>query len=121
MSAFFAFTEKKNNCVVDIDYSCFNQVMDEIEQHKIRIYEFPDCDSDEDDDFKQQDRELKVITLSQPISSDHHEDVMKAVSVDWSIKFAFICGAAPQNETFCSRRLLKKMPFYLKRLEMLVI
>ncbi|KAK3792389.1 hypothetical protein RRG08_045933 [Elysia crispata] len=37
-----------------------NRVMDEIEQHKIRIYEFPDCDSDEDDDFKQQDRELKA-------------------------------------------------------------
>ncbi|GFR71260.1 septin-4, partial [Elysia marginata] len=37
-----------------------NRVMDEIEHHKIRIYEFPDCDSDEDDDFKQQDRELKA-------------------------------------------------------------
>ncbi|GFO15118.1 septin-4 [Plakobranchus ocellatus] len=37
-----------------------DRVMDEIEQHKIRIYEFPDCDSDEDEDFKQQDRELKA-------------------------------------------------------------
>jgi len=36
------------------------QILEEIEQHKIRIYEFPECDSDEDDEFKQQDTELKV-------------------------------------------------------------
>lgn len=24
------------------------------------MYQFPECDSDEDEDFKQQDRELKV-------------------------------------------------------------
>ena len=43
------------------------QILEEIEQHKIRIYEFPDCDSDEDEDSKQQDGELKVsayVTLS---------------------------------------------------------
>jgi len=34
--------------------------LEEIEQHKIRIYEFPECDSDEDEDSKQQDSELKV-------------------------------------------------------------
>ena len=36
------------------------QVLSEIEKHRIQIYQFPDCDSDEDEDFKQQDRELKV-------------------------------------------------------------
>lgn len=36
------------------------QILEEIEQHKIRIYEFPECDSDEDEDSKQQDSELKV-------------------------------------------------------------
>ncbi|XP_064619278.1 septin-5-like isoform X2 [Lineus longissimus] len=34
-------------------------VMDQIDRHKIKIYEFPDCDSDEDDEFKKQDAELK--------------------------------------------------------------
>lgn len=34
--------------------------MDEIERNQIQIYEFPDCDSDEDEDFKAQDKELKV-------------------------------------------------------------
>ncbi len=34
--------------------------MDEIDKYNIHIYEFPDCDSDEDEEFKQQDRELKV-------------------------------------------------------------
>ncbi|XP_059167304.1 septin-2-like isoform X2 [Physella acuta] len=36
------------------------RIIDEIEENHIRIYEFPDCDSDEDEDFKQQDRELKA-------------------------------------------------------------
>ncbi|XP_077578054.1 septin 4b isoform X1 [Stigmatopora nigra] len=35
------------------------KIREEIEQYGIKIYQFPDCDSDEDDDFKQQDHELK--------------------------------------------------------------
>ena len=37
------------------------QVLEEIEHHNINIYQFPDCDSDEDEDFKQQDKSLKVL------------------------------------------------------------
>ncbi|XP_035827807.1 septin-5-like [Aplysia californica] len=37
-----------------------DRIMQEIEDNKIHVYEFPDCDSDEDEDFKQQDRELKA-------------------------------------------------------------
>nr|CAD7425454.1 unnamed protein product [Timema monikensis] len=36
------------------------RVMVDIEENKIQIYQFPECDSDEDEDFKQQDRELKA-------------------------------------------------------------
>uniref|UniRef100_A0A1B6BYA2 Septin n=1 Tax=Clastoptera arizonana TaxID=38151 RepID=A0A1B6BYA2_9HEMI len=36
------------------------QVMTDIEENHIQIYQFPECDSDEDEDFKQQDRELKA-------------------------------------------------------------
>ncbi|KAG8450658.1 hypothetical protein GDO86_003073 [Hymenochirus boettgeri] len=32
---------------------------DEIEKYGIRIYQFPECDSDEDEEFKQQDIEMK--------------------------------------------------------------
>ncbi|XP_016383657.1 septin-5-like isoform X4 [Sinocyclocheilus rhinocerous] len=35
------------------------KIREEIEQFGIKIYQFPDCDSDEDEDFKQQDQELK--------------------------------------------------------------
>ncbi|TRY59451.1 hypothetical protein DNTS_002176 [Danionella cerebrum] len=35
------------------------EIREEIEQYGIRIYQFPDCDSDEDEEFKQQDQELK--------------------------------------------------------------
>uniref|UniRef100_A0A3Q3VRM9 Septin n=1 Tax=Mola mola TaxID=94237 RepID=A0A3Q3VRM9_MOLML len=35
------------------------KIREEIELYGIKIYQFPDCDSDEDEDFKQQDTELK--------------------------------------------------------------
>lgn len=35
------------------------KILDEIQKHEIQIYEFPECDSDEDEDFKKQDQELK--------------------------------------------------------------
>ncbi|XP_064159506.1 septin-5-like isoform X4 [Anguilla rostrata] len=35
------------------------KIREEIEQYGIKIYQFPDCDSDEDEEFKQQDQELK--------------------------------------------------------------
>lgn len=39
------------------------QIRAEIEKHSIRIYEFPDCDSDEDEEFKSQDSELKASDI----------------------------------------------------------
>ncbi|XP_036006195.1 septin 4b isoform X2 [Fundulus heteroclitus] len=35
------------------------KIREEIEQYGIKIYQFPDCDSDEDEEFKQQDLQLK--------------------------------------------------------------
>lgn len=36
------------------------QILDEIEEHGIKIYHLPDAESDEDEDFKEQTRLLKV-------------------------------------------------------------
>uniref|UniRef100_A0A182N0G9 Septin-type G domain-containing protein n=1 Tax=Anopheles dirus TaxID=7168 RepID=A0A182N0G9_9DIPT len=36
------------------------RILDDVEAHGIQIYRFPDCDSDEDEEFKQQDRDLKA-------------------------------------------------------------
>uniref|UniRef100_A0A8C4JHA7 Septin 4 n=8 Tax=Palaeognathae TaxID=8783 RepID=A0A8C4JHA7_DRONO len=36
-----------------------NKIREEIEQYGIRIYQFPECDSDEDEEFKLQDQALK--------------------------------------------------------------
>ena len=40
------------------------QVLKEIEKHSIDIYQYPECDSDEDEEFKQQDKQLKVLYQS---------------------------------------------------------
>uniref|UniRef100_A0A8C2SY24 Septin 4 n=1 Tax=Coturnix japonica TaxID=93934 RepID=A0A8C2SY24_COTJA len=36
-----------------------NKIREEIDHYGIRIYQFPECDSDEDEEFKQQDQALK--------------------------------------------------------------
>ncbi|XP_077291475.1 septin 4 isoform X3 [Arctopsyche grandis] len=36
------------------------RILKDIEDNQIQIYQFPECDSDEDEEFKQQDRELKA-------------------------------------------------------------
>ncbi|XP_040100143.1 septin-4 isoform X2 [Oryx dammah] len=38
---------------------CVCQIREEIEHFGIKVYQFPDCDSDEDEDFKSQDLALK--------------------------------------------------------------
>ncbi|XP_037026693.1 septin-2 isoform X2 [Bradysia coprophila] len=35
-------------------------ILQDLENQNIQLYQFPECDSDEDEDFKQQDRELKA-------------------------------------------------------------
>ena len=37
----------------------FNSDCQELADAEIEIYQFPDCDSDEDDDFKEQNEKLK--------------------------------------------------------------
>ncbi|KAL5277026.1 SEPT4 family protein [Megaselia abdita] len=36
------------------------RILSDLEDNHIHLYQFPECDSDEDDEFKQQDRELKA-------------------------------------------------------------
>jgi len=40
--------------------SLFLQILDEIEEQGIKIYELPDCESDEDEDYVEQTKQLKV-------------------------------------------------------------
>lgn len=43
-----------------LPFFCKFQVLDEISEHGIRIYQLPDADSDEDEEFKEQTRVLKA-------------------------------------------------------------
>ena len=40
--------------------SLFLQILDEIEEQGIKTYELPDCESDEDEDYVEQTKQLKV-------------------------------------------------------------
>lgn len=67
---FYCIAEAVNNNIISTCiFPCYHslnfshltlQIREEIEQYGIKIYQFPDCDSDEDEEFKQQDLELKV-------------------------------------------------------------
>ncbi|XP_054598684.1 septin 4b isoform X2 [Nothobranchius furzeri] len=54
------------------------KIREEIEQYGIKIYQFPDCDSDEDEEFKQQDLELKVSYESIPFAVIGSNTVVEA-------------------------------------------
>lgn len=36
------------------------QIIDDIDRHNIKLYEFPESESDDDDEFKRLDNEIKV-------------------------------------------------------------
>lgn len=39
------------------------QILDQIDEYGISIYPLPDCDSDEDEDYREQCRQLKVCSI----------------------------------------------------------
>jgi len=51
------------------------QIREEIDHYGIRIYQFPECDSDEDEEFKLQDQALKV-SLAPPAPSLEEQSPM---------------------------------------------
>ncbi|KAI2596680.1 septin 5 [Homo sapiens] len=53
----------KADCLVPSEIRKLKErIREEIDKFGIHVYQFPECDSDEDEDFKQQDRELKWRT-----------------------------------------------------------
>uniref|UniRef100_A0A8C9ZEA6 Septin n=1 Tax=Sander lucioperca TaxID=283035 RepID=A0A8C9ZEA6_SANLU len=46
------------------------RLREEIDREGIKVYQFPDCDSDEDEEFKRQDKELKESTPFAVIGSN---------------------------------------------------
>ncbi|XP_073168367.1 septin-5 isoform X3 [Lepidochelys kempii] len=53
----------KADCLIPSEIRKLKErIREEIDKFGIKVYQFPDCDSDEDEEFKQQDRELKWKT-----------------------------------------------------------
>lgn len=40
--------------------SICSEIRDQLKEEEINIYQFPECDSDEDEEFKKQNEEMKV-------------------------------------------------------------
>uniref|UniRef100_A0A674D6E5 Septin n=1 Tax=Salmo trutta TaxID=8032 RepID=A0A674D6E5_SALTR len=61
----------KADCLTPSEIKKFkDRVRDEIERFGIKVYQFPECDSDEDEEFKQLDKELKTSTSgTRPLNS----------------------------------------------------
>ncbi|ODN06186.1 Septin-5 [Orchesella cincta] len=47
-----------------------DQILEDLRVHQIQIYQFPECDEEEDEEFKKQDRELKAAIPFAVASSD---------------------------------------------------
>lgn len=45
---------------VFLSASVSSKIREQLKEEEINIYQFPECDSDEDEDFKRQDAEMKV-------------------------------------------------------------
>ncbi|XP_025832291.1 septin-5-like, partial [Agrilus planipennis] len=51
----------KADCLTSLEVATLKKnILNDIKENGIQMYEFPECDSDEDEEFKQQDRELKA-------------------------------------------------------------
>ena len=65
------------------------RILEGIELNGIDVYEFPECDSDEDDDFKREDRELKESIPFAVVSSNTVIDIqgqqIRARQYPWGI------------------------------------
>ncbi|XP_013164970.1 PREDICTED: septin-2 isoform X1 [Papilio xuthus] len=46
------------------------RILQDLEDYQIQVYQFPECDSDEDEEFKQQDRELKAAVPFAVVAAD---------------------------------------------------
>jgi len=51
------------------------QILKDLRTHQIQIYQFPECDEEEDEEFKRQDRELKAAIPFAIASSDTFVEV----------------------------------------------
>ncbi|XP_057176642.1 septin 5b isoform X2 [Triplophysa rosa] len=83
-----------------------DRVREEIEKFGIKVYQFPDCDSDEDEEMKQQDRELKESAPFAVIGSNTTVEVkgqrMRGRLYPWGI-------VEVENQSHCDFVKLRNM------------
>ncbi|EMP25051.1 Septin-1 [Chelonia mydas] len=64
------------------------KIRQQLEENAISIYQFPDCDSDEDEDFKAQDAELKAVQEAQRVAGFHLKLEVECRSLEEALEAA---------------------------------
>lgn len=83
------------------------KIRDEIEEFEISIYQFPECDSDEDEEFKKQDMQLKnsipfAVIGSNTVVKEVKGTALKGRLYPWGI-------IEVENEAHCDFQKLRNM------------
>ena len=75
-----------------INWDCFFlfQVLEQIAAHKIQMYTLPDCDSDEDAEYKERVRQLKVGFINMFWREEHVNEIC-IISTQISIFLIMTC------------------------------
>ena len=81
----------------------------EIEENDIEIYQFPDCDSDEDEEFKGQNQALKSSIPFAVISGTHSMEIGKTINIRYRQ-----CNIAKSELTNLTQSIKRHQSDYLK-------
>jgi hypothetical protein len=57
------------------------QILEDIDKHSIKIYEFPESFSDDDEEFKKLDDDIRVCSLNYPSSLFYHLRALELNSI----------------------------------------
>ena len=70
------------------------QIREQIKQFGINIYQFPECDSDEEEEFKNQDQILKVLLLTSPFLTCVFFAALSTFRLTVIVFFSSLCRTA---------------------------
>lgn len=88
-------------------------ILADLEGHSIQLYQFPDCDSDEDEDFKEQDRELKASIPFAVVGSNTIIEVAGKKIRGRQYPWGVVDGEYSLCYNYCFKKMANIHPFFV--------